>query len=189
MFPNKFSVSVHKIWSYLFKIKFILGWWTEKVPSWTFLNLGFPNSECPSEPGVRGCRPRREPGHPLPVWPHRSILCPHTGEYCQWPGEWVVSAGYWSARGRLETWRFILMILPSDLVWTAWHDMNSPVVEKCREFNLMITHVHALSKRWWDIKLLEIKQLQGALLGFFFAEGKKKLTPKNVNRIERTFVK
>lgn len=51
----------------------------------------------------------------------------------------------------------------------------------------MMTHVHALSKRWRDIKLLEIKQLQGALLGFFAEE--KKLTPKNVNRIERTFVK
>lgn len=69
------------------------------------------------------------------------------------------------------------MILPSDLVWTAWHDMNSPVVEECREFNLMITHVHALSKRWWDVKLLEIKQIQGALLGFFAEE--KKLTPKH----------
>lgn len=67
--------------------------------------------------------------------------------------------------------------------------MNSPVVEKCREFNLMLTHVHSLSKCWRDIKLLEIKQLQGALLGFFFCRGKKKLTPKNVNRIERTFVK
>lgn len=50
--------------------------------------------------------------------------------------------------------------------------MNLPTVEECREFNLMITHVHTLSKRWWDIKLLEIKQLQGALL-VIFAEEKK----------------
>lgn len=51
----------------------------------------------------------------------------------------------------------------------------------------MLTHVHSLSKRWRDIKLLEIKQLQGALLGFFAEE--KKMTSNNVNRIERTFVK
>lgn len=150
---------------------------TEKVPSWTFLHLGFPNSECPSEPGVRGCRPRREPGHPLPVWPHRSILCPHPGEYCQWPGEWVVSAGYWSAWGRLETWRFILMILPSDLVWTAWHDMNSPVVEKCREFNLMITHVHSLSKLCETLNFWKSNNFRGPYW-VFFLQRKKKTDPK-----------
>lgn len=98
------------------KKKFILGWWPKKLLSWTScLIAGFPDCECPSKSGVRGCRPRREPGHPLPVWPHWSVLCPHPGKHRQWPGEWVVSAGYWFARGRLATWSLILMILPSDL--------------------------------------------------------------------------
>lgn len=49
------------------------------------------------------------------------------------------------------------MILLLDLVWIVWYDMNSFVVEKCREFNFVMTYVYVLSKRWWDIKFLEIK--------------------------------